>query len=110
VSTDQPTMLPTWLARRQVVDMRAGVNDDQALEKLVRAVLGYVFSESVKGAAGRLSGGVTAADIVGQILASHREYGNRLGGSVSLEPVRIPFMRPGEGLGRVVGVPVGPGV
>ena len=84
MSPDQPTMLPAWLAR-EVVDMRAGVNDDQALEKLVQAVLGYRFSATVRRAAEQLSGEVTAAEIVRKIMDSHHEYGNGLGKSVSLD-------------------------
>jgi hypothetical protein len=84
MSTDQPTMLPAWLAR-EFVDMRAGVNDDQALKKLVQAALGYVFSTTVTTAAGQLSGEVTAADIVRKIMDSHHEYGKHLGSAVSVD-------------------------
>jgi KAP-like P-loop domain-containing protein len=84
VSAVPPPVLPAWLADRQAVDLRAGVEDGQAIEELVRAVLGYVFSDTVRTAAQRLTGAVTAADVVAQILTSHPEYGARLGHSVDL--------------------------
>jgi KAP family P-loop domain len=84
VSAGPSTLLPPWLAGRQAVDLRAGVEDGRAVEELVRAVLGYVFSDTVRTAAQRLSGAVTAAEVVAQILASHPEYGARRGRLVDL--------------------------
>lgn len=76
--------LPPWLADRQVIDLRAGVEDRRALEELVTAVLGYVFSTTVRAVVEQLSGEVTAAEVAVAILASHPEYGAHLGSSVEL--------------------------
>lgn len=85
MSAPSPVRLPPWLTDRPVVDLRAGIGDGRAFERLVRAVLGYVFSGTVRRAVERLGGAdSTAAEVVAQILASHPAYGNHLGSSVDL--------------------------
>lgn len=83
--------LPVQLASRQWADLRSGISAIRAWANSIRptpeasAETRPPATPSVETAAARLSGEVTAAAFVSELLKLHREYGERRGGSVELD-------------------------
>jgi KAP-like P-loop domain-containing protein/TIR domain-containing protein len=87
-------LLPPPLAERQWVDFSGGLEDEDAWRALLAALAVAPAAESedrppasasVRGAAAALTGDVTAAQLVAELLKIHPEYGERRGADVHLD-------------------------
>jgi hypothetical protein len=104
------SLLPPPLAERQWVDLRSGLDDANGMANLFAALAVAPDAEphdrppassSVRTAAAELTGHVTAAQLVAEVLKLHPEYGERRGAEVKLNLTRGETAPPDEWLRRV---------